>query len=112
MEYVDQAVQTLHDGFLQINQPQGLVIALAMTIFMGGWKQWIPFAALATIAHIAFNLLRPMISGHGGALALPDFMQAGFWETAGIYFLGYLVIIGVFFFLKSLVFRGSAKAAH
>ena len=117
MDYVNQAVQTLHDGFLEINHPKGLLIALAATLFMGSWRQWLPVALIATIIHIAIDVLAPVLAGRGsggnGNVALPDFMQSGFWETAGIYFLGYLIIIGVFFFLKSLLFRGGSTAkAH
>ena len=111
MEYINQAVQTLHDGFLEINHPKGLLIALAAAIFMSSWRQWLPVALVATIIHIAIDVLAPVLSGHGnGAVTLPDFMQASFWESAGVFFLGYLIVIGVFFFLKSLVFRGSARA--
>ena len=114
MDLVNQAIQTLHDGFLEINHPKGLLIALAATLFMGSWRQWLPVALVATIIHIAIDVLAPVLAGHGnGAVALPDFMQSAFWTTAGIYFLGYLIIIGVFFFLKSLVSRGgSAAKAH
>jgi hypothetical protein len=114
MEYVNQAVQTLHDGFLEINHPKGLLIALAATLFMSSWRQWLPVALVATVIHIAIDVLAPVLAGRGsGNVALPDFMQASFWETAGIYFLGYLIIIGVFFFLKSLLFRGGSTAkAH
>jgi hypothetical protein len=110
MDLVNQAVDTLHHGFLEINHPKGLLIALAATLFMGSWRQWLPVAVVATIIDMAIVVLAPVLAGHGGTLTLPDFMQAAFWENAGIYFLGYLIIIGVFFFIKSLLFRGSAKA--
>jgi hypothetical protein len=36
-------------------------------------------------------------------------MEESFWTQALVLFLGYLVIIGIFYFMKSLLFR---KAAH
>lgn len=34
MEYVDQAVEYLRQGFGSVNDPKGLIIALAAVIFM------------------------------------------------------------------------------
>lgn len=110
-DLINQAIQTLHDGFLEINHPKGLLIALAATLFMGSWRQLIPVAVAATIIHIAIDVLAPVLAGHGGTIALPDFMTSAFWTNAGIYFLGYLIIIAVFFLIKSMLFRKSA-AAH
>lgn len=111
MEYVDQAVAWLRDGFANINNPKGLLIALIAVIFMGGWKQWLPLSLVATVVHIAINQLQPVLGGGGGDVTLPPLMEESFWTQALVLFLGYLIIIGVFYFLKSLIFRKSA-AAH
>jgi hypothetical protein len=113
MEYVDQAVAWLRDGFANINNPKGLLIALAAVLFMGSWKQWIPIGLVATVIHIIIERLAPVLAGDGGNVTLPpDLMQETFWTRALVLFLGYLVIIGVFFLIKSMLFRGGAKAAH
>jgi hypothetical protein len=115
MEYVDQALQYLRDGFANINNTRGLLIALVAVIFMGSWRQWAPLALLATIAHIVIEQLAPVLSGDGGQLTLPpDLMEQSFWVRAGVLFLGYLVVTAVLYFIKSLLFRGgaAAKAAH
>jgi hypothetical protein len=115
MEYVDQAFQYLRDGFANINNPRGLLIALVAVIFMGSWRQWAPLALVATIAHIVIEQLSPVLSGGGGQVSLPpDLMEQSFWVRAGVLLLGYLVVTAVFFFIKSMLFRGggAAKAAH
>lgn len=109
MEFVDQAVAYLRDGFGTINNPKGLLIALAATIFMGSWRQWIPVAFVATVIHIAIERLAPVLAGAGGDVTLPPIMEEAFWTQVLVLFLGYMIIIGVFFLLKSLVFR---RAAH
>lgn len=38
MELVDQVVAYLREGFANINNPKGLLIALAATVFLGSWK--------------------------------------------------------------------------
>jgi hypothetical protein len=109
MEYVNQAIDALKEGFGQINHPQGLIIALIAALLMPSWRQWLIFALLATAVHLAVNYL-PSVLQDG---SLPNFMEQPFWTTALGYFLGYVIIIAVFFFLKSLVAkRGGAKAAH
>jgi hypothetical protein len=110
MELVDQAVAYLRDGFGTINNPKGLLIALAATIFMGSWRQWIPVALVATVIHIAIERLAPVLAGGGGQVTLPPLMEESFWTQVLVLFLGYLIIIGVFFLLKGMVFR--KQAAH
>ena len=113
MELVDQALQYLRDGFANINNPRGLLIALIAVIFMGSWRQWAPLALLATVAHIVIETLAPVLSGGGGQVTLPpDLMEQSFWVRAGVLFLGYLIVTGVFFFIKSLLFRNRPAAAH
>ena len=108
MEYVDQAVAYLREGFANINNPKGLLIALAAVLFMGGWKQWLPLSLLAVVIHIAIERLAPVLSGGNGEVTLPPLMEEAFWTQVLVLFLGYLIIIGVFYFLKSLLFRRSA----
>jgi hypothetical protein len=105
MEYVDQAVAYVREGFDTVNQLTGLLIALVLTIFMGSWKQWLPFALLGAIVHIAINQFGPVLTG-GGELRLPDITSETFWTQALVLFLGYLIVIGIFFLVKRLIFRG------
>lgn len=109
MELVDQAVAYLREGFANINNPKGLLIALAAVIFMGSWRQWIPIALVATVIHIVIERLAPVLAGGGGDVTLPPLMEESFWTQVLVLFLGYLIITGVFFLLKSMLFR---KAAH
>jgi hypothetical protein len=112
MEYVDQAVAILREGFANANNPKGLLIALAATIFLSSWRQWIPVALVATVIHIAIDTLAPILAGGGGAVTLPPLMEAAFWTQTGVLFVGYAIVIAVFFLVKGMIFRGGAKAAH
>jgi hypothetical protein len=109
MEYVDQAVAILREGFANTNNPKGLLIALAATLFMGSWKQWIPVALVATIIHVAIDRLAPVLAGdEGAAVTLPPIMEPAFWTNTGVLLAGYAIIIGVFYLIKSMIFRRSA----
>lgn len=108
MEIVDQAVAYLREGFANINNPKGLLIALAAVVFMGSWKQWLPLSVVALVIHIAINQFAPVLSGGEGDVRLPELLSEAFWTEALVLLLGYLVIIGIFYFLKSLIFRRKA----
>jgi hypothetical protein len=100
--YLDQAVQVLREGFTQINDQKGLLIALAATIFLRSWGQWIPAALIAVLVHIAIEHFAPVLAGQS-ELALPPLMEMSFWTRAGILLVGYLIVIGIFFVVKRII---------
>jgi hypothetical protein len=106
---LDQFVALLREGFGEVNGVKGILIALAATVFMNSWKQWLPLGVVATLVHIAIAWIAPVLQG-GGQIRLPNFLEEAFWAQAGVLFVGYVVIIGVFYFIKTLLLRG--KAAH
>lgn len=105
MEIIDQAIAYLREGFAAVNATKGLIIALVAVVFMGSWKQWLPLALVAVVVDIAITQLSPLVTGGGGEVALPDVMAEGFWNGVLVLFLGYLVVIGIFYLIKSLIFR-------
>jgi len=88
-------------GFDGVNQVVGLIIALVAALLMPAWRSLWGTAAGATIAHIVVGVLRPVMDG--GAFILPDIMTGRFWMTALALFLGYAIVIAVFFFIKTLL---------
>jgi MFS superfamily sulfate permease-like transporter len=114
-DYLNQALNVVRDGYGEINGTMGLVIALAATLFLRSWSQWIPAATLATLVHIAIEHFAPVLAGKE-PLALPDLMTQGFWVNAGVLLVGYLVVIGIFFFAKRILMvafaGGGGKKKH
>jgi hypothetical protein len=100
--YLDQAVEVLRAGFAQINDPKGLVIALIATLFMRSWGQWIPAGIVSVVVYVAIEHFAPVLAGQA-ELALPPLMEAGFWTRTGILFVGFLIVIGIFFFVKRII---------
>ena len=96
-------------GFDGVNQLVGLIIAVIAAILMPVWRSLWASAAGATLAHIAVGVLRPALDG--GSIALPNLMTGAFWMTALALFLGYAVVIAVFFFIKMLL-TGRRHARH
>lgn len=112
-EYLDLAVQVLRDGFTQINDPKGLLIALAATLFVRSWGQWLPAALVATVLYVLVEHFAPILAGRG-ELALPPLTDGAFWTRTGILFVGFALVIGVFFFVKRIVqsASGGGKGKH
>ena len=110
---LDQAVQILRDGFTQINDPKGLLIALAATLFMRSWGQWIPAAVISTLLYVLIAHFAPILAGNR-ELALPPLTEGGFWVGTGILFVGFLLVIAVFFFVKRIIqsAAGGGKGKH
>jgi hypothetical protein len=106
--YLDQVLDYVRAGFDQINGPQGLLIALAATVFLQSWKQWLPVAVVAGAVHIAVDTLAPVRAGQA-ALRLPPLVDVEFWQGFAVVVAGYAVIIAVFFFIKRLLVRRSAS---
>lgn len=112
--YLDQAVQVLREGFTQINDPKGLLIALAATVFIRTWGQWIPAALISTILYVAIEHFAPMLAGRS-EFVLPPLLEAGFWTRTGILLVGFLLVIAVFFFVKRILmnaFGGGGGKKH
>jgi hypothetical protein len=112
---LDQALEILRAGFTQINDPKGLLIALAATVFMRSWGQWIPASIISVVVYVAIDHFAPVLAGQG-QLALPPLMDGGFWTRTGVLLVGFLLVIGVLFFVKRILMQaaggGDAKKKH
>lgn len=91
-------------GFDGVNQVMGLLIAVVAALLMPAWSRLWATALGAAFVHHLINALRPMLDG--GAFALPPVLTLGFWMMTLALFLGYAVVIAVFFLVKSLLTGG------
>ncbi|MET0181832.1 MAG: hypothetical protein ABW199_02985 [Caulobacterales bacterium] len=108
---LDSILGFMRTGFNETNQLQGLLIALAATIFMQSWRQWFGIALLAVVVHVAVDLIVPVLAG-GQEFRLPQFFESAFWMQSLARYVGYLIVIGIFFAVKRVLFKGKAAAAH
>lgn len=97
-------------GFDGVNQVLGLIIAVLAALMMQGWNRLWGSALAAALVHIAIGVVRPVLDG--GSFALPPLLTVSFWMTVLALFLGYAIVIAVFFFIKTLVTGGGRKAKH
>ncbi len=99
-------------GFDGVNQVLGLIIAGVFGLFlMGAWRGLWGAAFGAMVVHTLVEAIRPMLDG--GTFALPDLTDMTFWMTRLALFLGYAIVIAVFFFIKTLLTGGfGRRRAH
>lgn len=101
--YLDQAVAVLTEGFGQLqSNPKGLIIALIATLFMRSWGQWIPAGVISVVVYVIIEHFAPVLAG-SSEFGLPPLMEAAFWTRTGILLVGFLIVIGIFFFVKRII---------
>lgn len=100
-------------GFDGVNQVMGLLIAVIAALLMSAWSRLWATALGAALVHVAIGVIRPVLDG--AAFVLPDLLSLTFWMGLLALFLGYAIVIAVFFLIKSLVTgggHGHRKHAH
>jgi hypothetical protein len=97
-------------GFDSVNQIMGLLIAVIATLMMPAWRSLWGTALGAAFVHILIGVLRPLLDG--GAVVLPNLLSLAFWMTVLALFLGYAIVIAVFFFIKTLLTGGLGRRRH
>jgi len=109
MNYLNKALEFAREGFADVNAIQGLIIALLIAIVMAGYGQILVMALVAVLLHFGVDLVMPVVRAGGdfSVFALPDnLLTLGFWKQQGLLYVGYFIVITVFYILKRLIFRG------
>ena len=97
-------------GFDGVNQVMGLLIAVIAALLMPAWSRLWATALGAALVHEAIRVIRPVLDG--GVFVLPDLLSLGFWMMLLALFLGYAIVIALFFLIKSLVTGGAHSTRH
>ena len=93
------------EGFDHVNAVEGLVIAIVAALLVPAWHRLWAVALGATVANLIVDTFIPVVAYHQ-SFRLPPVMDPQYWRFALVLFVGYLVVIGVFFFIKRLFLRG------
>ncbi len=111
MYYVHWVLDFFREGFAQVNAVLGLLIAIYFAYRMPEWKKLWAVALGAVLTHVIASILIPVID-HGASARLPPLLEESFLQSVFALYLGYLVAIAVFFFVKQNVLSGSGGKAH
>ena len=108
-EFLTFFVGGVREGFLHVKAALGLIIALVAAYVLSSWKRLWAVALGATLAHLVAQVMIPVLANQG-RFALPSNMtELSYWKTALALYLGYLLVIAIFFIVKTKVLP---KAAH
>jgi hypothetical protein len=109
MEYVNQFVAAANDymqtGFYKVNAIQGLLIAIVAAYLLPTWKQLFVYALGAVLVHVIFDVMIPVL-GRNAPFRLPPLVDIEYWRYLLALYIGFLIIIPVFYLIKTLVLRG------
>lgn len=93
-----------HQGFAQVNAVLGLIIAVIAAFMLGRWSRLLAVALGATIVHLIARVLIPVVANHAAFKLPSNLMDMSYWRGALALYLGYLVVIAVFFLIRRIVF--------
>jgi hypothetical protein len=114
LDLAQRGLEFLQTGFAKVNAWQGLLIALFAVVLMRSWGQWLLVAAISTAVYVLVRHVTPIVM-QGAEIKLPDVTAVPFWLDAASFFVGFAIIIAMFFAVKAVFFKAkpkSAKGAH
>jgi cytochrome c biogenesis protein CcdA len=115
MDYLHWAIAFIlagfREGFAHVNAVLGILIAVVAAFMMSAWKRIWTIALGATIIHLIAEVMLPVLDNRERMIRLPpNMLEVSYWQSAFALYLGYLVVITVFFFIKTSVLPRSAGA--
>lgn len=115
MELIQQFIAAVNDymqtGFYKVNAVQGLLIAIVAAYFLPAWGRLFIYALGAVLAHVALDVMIPVL-GRNAPFKLPPLVDIEYWRYLLALYIGFLIIIPVFFLVKTLVLRGGHSSGH
>ena len=108
---LNEVLAFLRDGFTHVNAVLGIIIALFAAFQMVNWQKLWEVALAATLVHVIALVLIPVID-HNAPLHLPPLVSLWFWRDTATVYVGYVILIAVFFFVRSQLLSRAAPAKH
>lgn len=109
MEWIEQLFSAVNDymhaGFYKVNAVQGLLIAMVAAYLLSKWSRIFVVALGATLVHVILDVMIPVL-GRNAAFRLPPLVDIEYWRYLLALYIGFLIIIPVFYLIKIIVLRG------
>jgi hypothetical protein len=86
-------------GFHEINAIQGLLIAIIAALMLHRWAGVFAIAVGATVTHLFVDMLLPVLADNA-PFRLPNMVEGAYWRYALTLYLGYIVVISIFYIIK------------
>lgn len=93
----------LREGFAHVNAVLGIIIAIFAAYMMHAWKRIWAITLGATVVHLIAEVMLPVLANNASFRLPHNLLELSYWQSAAALYLGYLVVIAVFFFIKSRI---------
>jgi membrane-bound metal-dependent hydrolase YbcI (DUF457 family) len=115
MELIQQFLAAVNDymqtGFYKVNAVQGLLIAIVAAYLLPAWSRLFVVALGAVLVHVLLDVMIPVL-GRNAAFRLPPLVDIEYWRYLLALYIGFLIVIPVFYLVKLLVLRGGGGGGH
>jgi hypothetical protein len=111
LPFLNEVMVFLRGGFNQVNAILGLLIALFAAFQLSSWRKLWEIALVAVLIHVVALMLAPVIA-NGAAIRLPPILDTGWLRNLAAIYVGYIVLIALFFFMRSKLMKPAAAARH
>jgi hypothetical protein len=107
----------MQSSFTVTNTLLGLIIGLMAVFLMRGWGQIWVLTLVSAVVFVVIEHMLPILRG-SATLRLPNVVAPEFWQRLAAAYVGLLVILAVFYFIKSTIVKSAAgggapaKAKH
>lgn len=110
MEWIQQFIagvnEYMHTGFYKVNAVQGLLIAVVAAVLLPKWSRIFVIALGATLMHVIFDVMVPVLA-RNAPFRLPPLVDIEYWRYLLAIYIGFLIIISVFYVIKKVMFRSA-----
>jgi hypothetical protein len=103
--WLDYIWEFFRNGFHDVNQILGLLIAMVAAYFLSKYSRIFVIALGALVFYIVAEVMLPVVANHG-EFKLPNMVDNGYWQRMIAIYAGFLLIITVFYVAKKFIFRG------
>lgn len=100
----------MESGFYRINALQGLLIAIGAAYFLHKWSSVFVMAIGAVLVHVILDVMIPVLANNA-AFQLPPLVESEYWRYLLTLYVGYLLVITVFYVIKRMLLQGGASHA-
>jgi len=100
----------LQTGFHQINALQGLLIAMGAAYFLHRWANVFAIAIGATVVHVIVDVMLPVLA-NSAPFRLPPLVDGDYWRYLLALYVGYVLVITVFYIVKRVVLNREHQSA-
>ena len=106
--YLNEAMDFFREGFQHVNATLCLIIALFAAFRLANWRGLWGIALAATLVHIVALVMIPFVD-HNAPIRLPVIVDLAFWRDSAAIYVGYVIIIAAFFFIRTRLLRGGGR---